>query len=130
MDPLNKGHVEASHFSLCREVVCSSEVQNVLTWENELWSVSFVKRLFLLCPLLGGSFIGGFHSMLFIITCFDQIYTKFSSIFLCCYFYSLLAASLTHHCWPEVCIQTHPSTTKRSHNQSRLICPLTLRGII
>ncbi len=30
---------------------------NVNTWERG--SISFVKRLFLLCPLLGGFFIGG-----------------------------------------------------------------------
>ena len=36
VEPLNKGHIGASHFYLCREVVCSSEVQIVLTiWENE-----------------------------------------------------------------------------------------------
>ncbi len=36
MEPLSKGHVGASHFVLCREVVCSSEVENVLTiWVNE-----------------------------------------------------------------------------------------------
>ncbi len=28
VEPLSKGHVEASHFGLCREVVCSSEVKN------------------------------------------------------------------------------------------------------
>ena len=52
MEPLNIGHVRTSHFVLCREVVRSSEVQNVLRiWGNEhlwLWSVSFVERLFLL----------------------------------------------------------------------------------
>ena len=36
MEPLNKGHIGASHFVLCREVVCSSEVHNVLTiWGNK-----------------------------------------------------------------------------------------------
>ncbi len=36
VEPLNKGHVGASHFVLCREVVCSSEVHNVFTtWGNE-----------------------------------------------------------------------------------------------
>ncbi len=36
VEPLNKGHVGASHFVLCREVVHSSEIQNVLRiWENE-----------------------------------------------------------------------------------------------
>ncbi len=63
MEPLNKGHVGISHFVFCREVVRSSEIQNVVTiWENEHlrpWSVSFIERIFLLCPLLAGSFIGG-----------------------------------------------------------------------
>ncbi len=55
VEPLNKGHVGASHFVICREVVHSSGVQNVLKiWENEC-GVSFVKRLFLLCPVFGGS---------------------------------------------------------------------------
>ena len=36
VEPLNKGHVGASHFVLCREVVRSTEVQNVLRIrENE-----------------------------------------------------------------------------------------------
>ncbi len=36
LEPLNKGHFGASHFVLYREVVRSSEVQNVLTiWETE-----------------------------------------------------------------------------------------------
>ncbi len=36
MEPLNKGHVGASNVVLCREIVCSSEVQHVLIiWENE-----------------------------------------------------------------------------------------------
>ncbi len=36
VEPLNKGQVGASHFVLCREVVRSSEVQNVLRiWKNE-----------------------------------------------------------------------------------------------
>ncbi len=35
-EPLNKGHVGVNHFVLCREVVHSSEVQDVLTiWEND-----------------------------------------------------------------------------------------------
>ncbi len=63
MEPLIKGHIGAGYCVLCMEVVCSSEVQNVLSkWENErlgLRSVSYVERLFLLCPPLGGSFIGG-----------------------------------------------------------------------
>ncbi len=29
VEPMNKGHIGASHFVLYREVVCSSEVQNV-----------------------------------------------------------------------------------------------------
>ncbi len=36
MEPLNKGHIEGSHFVLFREVVHSSDHQNVLTiLENE-----------------------------------------------------------------------------------------------
>ncbi len=31
VEPLNNGHIAASHFALCREVVRFSEVQNVLT---------------------------------------------------------------------------------------------------
>ncbi len=50
VEPLNKGHVGASNFVYCREVVRSSEVQNVLTiWRNE--HVDFV-----VCPLLRGYF--------------------------------------------------------------------------
>ncbi len=73
VEPLNKG---ASHFVLCREVFYFSKVQNVLTiWENEHLghrSVSFVKRLFLLCSLLRGSFIGGstVHALQYICTLF------------------------------------------------------------
>ncbi len=38
--PLNKGHVGAIHFVLCREVVRSSEVQNVLTiWKMNIWDL-------------------------------------------------------------------------------------------
>ena len=52
VEPLSRGHIGASHFVLCREVV---RVQNVLTiWENEhlgLWSMSF-KRVYLYCVLL------------------------------------------------------------------------------
>ena len=53
--PPNEGHVGTSHFVLCREVVLSLEVENVLVhvlWESE---GSFIKRSFLLCPLFGGS---------------------------------------------------------------------------
>ena len=36
MEPPNKGHIETSHFVLCREVVLSLEVENVLVlWESE-----------------------------------------------------------------------------------------------
>ncbi len=36
VEPQDKGHIGASQLVLCREVVCSSEVQNVLTiCENE-----------------------------------------------------------------------------------------------
>ncbi len=63
VEPLNRGHTEPSHSVLYREVVYLSEVQNVLTiWENEHLgpcSASFIERLFLLCPPLRGSFIGG-----------------------------------------------------------------------
>ena len=48
-------------FVLCREVVLSSEVKNVLLSESEHLGhseVSFIERLFLLCPLFGGSTIG------------------------------------------------------------------------
>ncbi len=54
----SKDMLGVGHFVYCRVVVRSSEVQNVLRiWEN-FW-VSFVERLFLLCPVFGGSFIGG-----------------------------------------------------------------------
>ncbi len=70
LEPLNKGHVGASHFVLCRELVRSSEIKNVLTiWENENLGprrVSFVERLFLMCPPLGGSLIGGSSTVLII----------------------------------------------------------------
>ncbi len=59
VETLNKAHVGASHFVFCREVNCVLRI-----WEIEhvgLWSVSFVlcREVFLLCPLLGGPFIGG-----------------------------------------------------------------------
>ncbi len=60
VEPLNKGHIGDSHLSFVERL--SSEVQNVLRiWEINIWDfdVSFVEWLFLLCPLLGGSFIGG-----------------------------------------------------------------------
>ena len=63
VEPLNKGHVETCLFVLCREVVLSLEVGNVLVlWESENLGpkeVSFIERLFLLCPLFGGFTIGG-----------------------------------------------------------------------
>ena len=65
VEPLNKGHIGTSHFVLCREVVLSFEVENVLVlWESEHLGpleVSFIEmRLFLLCPLFGGSTNGGY----------------------------------------------------------------------
>ena len=63
VEPPNKGHAGTSHFVLCREVVLSLEVENVLVlWESEHLGpqdVSFIERLFLLCPLFGGSTIRG-----------------------------------------------------------------------
>ena len=63
MEPLNKGHIGTSRFVLCREVVLSLEVENALVlWESEHLGpqdVSFIERLFLLCPLFGGSTIRG-----------------------------------------------------------------------
>ncbi len=57
--------------SFVERVTRSSEVQNVLIiWENEhlgLLNVSFIERLFLLCPLLGGSFIRGSSTVLLLI---------------------------------------------------------------
>ena len=36
VEPQNKGHVGTSYFVLCREVVLSLEVENVLVlWESE-----------------------------------------------------------------------------------------------
>ena len=59
MEPPNKGHVVTICFVLYREVVLSLEVENVLVlWESEHLGpskASFVERLFLLCPLFGGS---------------------------------------------------------------------------
>ncbi len=50
MEPINKGHDGASHLVLCREVVCSSEVQNVLTiWKINIWELEE-------CPLEKGYF--------------------------------------------------------------------------
>ena len=63
MEPPNKGHVGTNHFVLCREVVLSLEVENVVVlWESEHLGpqdVSFIERLFLLCPLFGGATIRG-----------------------------------------------------------------------
>ena len=47
-------------FVLYREVVLFQRSKNVLVlWESEPGEVSFIGRFFLLCPLYGGSFIGG-----------------------------------------------------------------------
>ena len=55
---LKKGQDGTSHFVLCGEVVLSLEVKNVLVqWKSEHLGpskVSFVERLFLLCPLSEG----------------------------------------------------------------------------
>ena len=63
LEPSNKGHIGTSHFVLCREVVLSLEVENVLVlWESEHLGpkeVSFIERLFLLSPLFRGSTIKG-----------------------------------------------------------------------
>ena len=63
VEPLNKGHIGTSHFALCREVVLSLEVENVLVlWESKYLGpkeVSFIDKLFLICPLFGGFTIGG-----------------------------------------------------------------------
>ena len=51
VEPLNKGHFGTSHFVLCRDVVLSLEVDNVLVlWESEHLGpkeVSFIERLLL-----------------------------------------------------------------------------------
>ena len=70
VEPLNnEGHIGANRFVLCREVVpalfrgskCIDGSKGKLTFD-----VSFVEMLFLLCPLLRGSFIGvSFHCNLF-----------------------------------------------------------------
>ena len=63
VEPPNKGHFGTSHFVLCRDVVLSLEVDNVLVlWESERLGpkeVSFIERLLLLCPLFRGSTIRG-----------------------------------------------------------------------
>ena len=59
-EPLTLGQ---AIFVLYREVVLFQRSKNVLVlWESELLGpgkVSFIGRFFLLCPLFGGSFIGG-----------------------------------------------------------------------
>ena len=42
VEPLNNGHIAASHFALCREVVRFSEVQNVLTIIMGKWTLKGV----------------------------------------------------------------------------------------
>ncbi len=76
MEPLNKGL--CSQFVLCREVVCFSEILNVLTiWEMNIGNPE--KGLFLLCPLPGGFFIGGSTVltytllMFLLITCYNCV---------------------------------------------------------